>query len=272
MNCIICKHPMSPYFSKAFDSYGLDTVDYEICAHCGFCASKTHYEMSDKNWAKLNDLFHSKLFIDRDDYQSSDNEDYMQRENYRLFQQAQMISILKIHGLISGRRNLDWGAGSAKLSKQLQQYYSVSMDNYDRFMKPSISPVELTLEERRSYDLVVNTCVFEHVRSRDTLDEIESYVKDSGCLAIHTLVPNQVPKDVNWMYLLPVHCSFHSNRSMEILIEQWGYQCSIYNEHSKMWVFFKTEPQVIEKKIRQINDNLGWNYLHFKRGFVDYWK
>lgn len=29
---------------------------------------------------------------------------------------------------------------------------------------------------------MVNTAVFEHVRNRDTLEEIESYVSDTGCI------------------------------------------------------------------------------------------
>ena len=82
--------------------------------------------------------------------------------------------------------------------------------------------------KKRSYGLVLNNAVFEHVTNRETLDNIESFVTPKGCLAIHTLVPETIPKDSRWMYLLPVHCSFHTNKSMDILMKQWGYKCSVY--------------------------------------------
>ena len=54
--------------------------------------------------------------------------------------------------------------------------------------KPLIYPVLSGKLIKRSYDLVLSSAVFEHVRSRNTLDEIESYVSEQGSLAVHTLV------------------------------------------------------------------------------------
>jgi hypothetical protein len=74
------------------------------------------------------------------------------------------------------------------------------------------------------------------------------------------------------MYLLPVHCAFHTNKSMEILMEQWKYNCSVYNEQSKMWVLFREETKEVQARVDKLNNSLGWEYLHFKNGFMDYWK
>jgi hypothetical protein len=59
---------------------------------------------------------------------------------------------------------------------------------------------------------------------------------------------------------------------MQILMESWGYSCSVYNEHSKLWVMFREDEALVEAKVDKLNESLGWQYLHFKRGFMDYWK
>jgi hypothetical protein len=145
------------------------------------------------------------------------------------------------------------------------------LNNFERFVKPRLFPIEEADLKPRAYSLVVNTAVFEHVRDRATLDEIESYVEEAGCLGLHTLVRGDIPADPKWMYLLPVHCSFHTNKSMGILMKQWGYTCSVYNEHAKMWVWFKKEPSEVEEAAMALNRLLGWEYVHFKVGFVDFW-
>ena len=55
-------------------------------------------------------------------------------------------------------------------------------------------------------------------------------------------------------------------------MNDWGYECSVYNEHSKMWVLFREKADVIESHVEKLNKSLGWEYLHFKEGFMDYWK
>ena len=81
-----------------------------------------------------------------------------------------------------------------------------------------------------------------------------------------------VPQNPEWMYLLPVHCAFHTNRSMQLLMDQWGYRCSVYNEHAKLWVLFRQPPTDIEPAVAALNQAMGWRYLHYKAGFMDYWK
>jgi len=263
MNCIICQSKMNFFFSKKFDRHGLDEVDYWKCEHCGFCASKTHFEMSDDEWAALNNDFHSE---------SHYRGDNPYNRNQRYFNQAQMLSLMKRAGLVGEGLWLDWGCGVGAVSKLLDQYFGNTLLTYDKYFAPEIHALDATRLVPRGYDLVVNTAVFEHVRDRATLDEIESYVGPTGCFAIHTLVPEAVPKDPDWMYLLPVHCAFHTNRSMQILMDQWGYTCSVYNEHAKLWVLFRAAADAVEPGVAHVDASLGWDYLRFKRGFMDYWK
>lgn len=263
MKCIICESKMHFYFTKTFSVCDLAEVDYWKCSHCGFCASKTHFDMTNEQWAALNNTFHSESHYRKDNPYN---------RNQRYFNQALMLFLMAKHDLIDRGAWLDWGSGIGSVALLLKDYFEIELMNYDKYFTPQIGVISEEQLVPRTFDLVVNTAVFEHVRDRNTLDEIESYVADSGCLAIHTLVPESVPKDPHWMYLLPVHCSFHTNRSMQVLMDEWSYSCSVYNEHSKMWVLFRRDADFIQSRVGKMQQSLGWEYLHFRKGFMDYWK
>ena len=263
MDCLVCKSAMKFYFKKAFDDYGLKEVDYFRCGECGFCASKTHYEMSYKEWSDLNFSYYSA------NHRRTDNP---YNQNQRYFNQALMLNIIYRHGLIAGNRWLDWGSGNGNVASLLNKYFQISMDTYDKYFTSEFNNVEASSLEAKSFNFVMTTAVIEHLRTRSELDEIEAYVAQTGCFSIHTLVAQSIPKDPYWMYLLPVHCSFFTNRSMDILMEQWGYRCSVYNEKAKLWSLFRNEPSFIQSKSEGVNNSLGWEYLHYKIGFMDYWK
>ena len=263
MNCIICNSSMNFFFTKTFHKFGLGDVDYWKCSNCGFGASKTHYEMTDKEWSSLNSEFHSISHF---------AEDNPYNRNQRYFNQALMISLMEKKGLVEKGKWLDWGCGIGSVAILLQDYFQHRLLTYDKYFTPFVNSIGEEKLKQGHFDLVVNTAVFEHVRDRSTLNEIESFVSSSGCFAIHTLVPESIPQDPEWMYLLPVHCSFHTNKSMQILMEQWGYECSVYNEHAKMWILFHQPSREIGPRVARLNKSLGWDYLHFKEGFMDYWK
>jgi hypothetical protein len=93
-------------------------------------------------------------------------------------------------------------------------------------------------------------------------------------MGIHTLVAEKIPASADWFYLLPVHCAFYTNKSMQLLFDQWGYSASIYHMNSRLWIWFKTDPGAVEKIVKDANARPGREYFtyHFKRGFMDYWK
>ncbi len=262
MICIICSGEMSPYFSKHFGVYSLRDVHYVRCGACGFSASETHSQMSPAEWERLNNAFHED---------NNAREDNPWSRNQRYFNQSIMLHLLAHNGIVPPGKWLDWGSGTGSLSLQPQAHFGLHLDNFDKYMEPALFPVRQSDLVERGYSLVTNTAVFEHVRDRESVGEIESYVSPDGCLGIHTLVRGEIPADPDWMYLLPVHCAFHTNRSMDILMRQWGYQCSIYNEHAKMWIMFKRRPEEVEREVARLNKRVGWDYLHFKAGFMDFW-
>lgn len=115
--------------------------------------------------------------------------------------------------------------------------------------------------------------MFEHVLKREDLDSLNSLVEEDGCLILHSVICENAPNDESWFYLRPpVHTAFHTNKSMQILMDQWGYHSSIYCPQSKSWVLLKNKVNEIENVINNINYELKTDWFYYKKGFVDYWK
>jgi hypothetical protein len=269
--CFICNNESQFYFAKQFNEFGLEEVDYYKCPNCGFVFSKTHAEMDVGKWEMINSDFHEKI-ENPGAANSSDQSQYLQRNQPPYLQQALMLHALLKNDIIYLDNCLDWGSGYGTLSKVLEKYFGSTINNYDKYMLPQRNYLSGSEIENKKFSVVINSAVFEHVTHRHFLDEINSYVSDKGCLIVHTVVCEKVPQDQNWFYLLPVHCAFHTNKSMGILMEQWGYTCSIYCPTAKMWTLFKDKPKGIESIVKTINTEFQTNYLYFKLGFVDYWK
>lgn len=261
---------MTPYFSKTFKVHSLGRVDYVICEHCGMVVSKSHFEMSAERWQELNYDYH-RAFQGSDE--CPDDPKWVQR----LQDQKDVIKELAIHQIIPRVRPwVDWGCGDGKLSNLLGEE-GFRLMKFDRYMSDSNSDYlsEKELKEQE-FDLVITTSVFEHLLSVEFLDEINRLVSTNGVLATHTMVREVIPRNPEWFYLLPVHCTFHTNKSMEILFNRWGYKASVYSPLSRLWFFFKCDVDRIEQKIANLNKQkkhqTAETAYYFKKGFMDYWK
>jgi hypothetical protein len=164
---------------------------------------------------------------------------------------------------------LDWGAGDGKLSDMLRSE-DIKLLNYDAYMSRQgfLEKQELT---SNGFDLVISTSVFEHVRSMDTLDEMERLVSGNGVFAIHTLIADEVPVDPTWFYYQAPHVAFFTNHSMKILFRRWGYASCLYHVPSRLWFFFKDEAADAEAVARQLNSASGHEVARGERDFVAYW-
>jgi len=275
INCLICNSKMEYYFSKTYveKPYSdfmqeIGKVDYYKCQNCGFVISKTHVEMENQQWERINDIHHYSEKEIRNNLESGKNE---QTHQPPYLQQASMINLLQYNGILSKENILDFAGGYGTLQNILEKYYNIDSLIYDPFVNLS-GKKYVKRDELRKYKTVLNSAMFEHIRSRKDLDNINHLVDENGSLIIHTVICENIPKDSNWFYINPVHCAFHTNKSMDILMDQWGYISSIYCPTSKCWVLFKKEPDVIIEKIVKINVELQEPYLYYKKGFVDYWK
>ena len=240
MDCIICKSNSEFLFSKKYEiepfssmMAEIDQIEYYKCSNCGFTISKTHCEMSKDRWEKLNTEFHTYL----ENKASSINQP-------PYLQQAMMLKILMDNYIISSDESLDFAGGYGTLIKIMKRYHQINnFSIYD----PYVQDVESDLNYIKTVDLVkyktvFNSALFEHITDREVFDHINSLVDEDGCLIIHTLICENIPNDPNWFYLdPPVHCAFHTNKSMEILMSHWNYKASIYVPDAKCWILFKKD-------------------------------
>jgi hypothetical protein len=264
--CIICGSSTKYYFTKNFHRYGLGAVDYYRCQSCGFTISKTHAEMSNGDWESLNFECHAA-------YQGGEFNPDDPRWLERLQSQANVLHDASQVGFLkSDARWLDYACGDGKLSALLSQpRYNLTMMKYDRYMPKREGFLEESDLLSRHFDFVVTTSVFEHFIRREQLDAVNALVSEDGVLGVHTLVCENVPADDKWFYLLPVHCSFHTNKSMSLLLQQWGYTSSVYNVESRLWLCFRAASTDVEAKVERANRRLNKPFYIHKNGFVDYW-
>jgi len=267
MECLVCAGQMAPFFKKTFTNFGLNDVEYWRCMRCGLVMSKTHKEMDKRFWNRLNKHYHQS-------YQGTEIDPNDPRWIHRLNEQAEVIADLKSLSLIRVAEPwVDYGCGDGKLSDLLLARYGIEVSKYDKNKHGSdyISRVNLL---KNAYGLVISTSVMEHISDPAEFAFINELVSENGVFAVHTFVSDEIQPDPNWFYLLPTHCTFFTNKSMQILFDKWGYQASIYHVSSRLWFWFKKDIDKVENAIHNANNRLRREklYYHFKRGFMDYWK
>jgi Methyltransferase domain len=273
MECLICKSKTEYFFSKKYEEEPFATfmkeigvVEYYKCTNCGFTVSKTHGELSTAQWEKLNFDFH-------DDQEKNIKLRQINQPPY--LEQGMMINILAVNGVIDTLDMLDFAGGHGTLSNVLGKYFDIHLPVYDPFMQNSERKIYVAKENLKKYKVVINSAVFEHIVTMEDLDEINNCVADDGCMILHTVVCENIPNDPDWFYFKPpVHCAFHTNKSMEILMKKWNYKSSVYCAKSKCWILFKKDLEIgdIKGKVELINSEFQEIYLVYKAGFVDYWK
>lgn len=264
--CMICRAPASFHFSKQFGGLlDLQAVEYWRCRACGFTYSKTHFDMPDEAWGLLNQRYHAG-------YQGTAENLDDRNWRARLVAQRQVIAHLAAAGAIpAGRPWLDWGAGDGSLSKLLEGD-GLELRNHDKFMSHPGFLGENDLVPG-GFDFAVTTSVFEHVMDVDILDDISGLVSPVGVLGVHTMVSEEVARDPDWFYLLPVHVSFFTNKSMDHLFHKWKYHSSLYHIPSRLWFFFRDAKVQVRALAEAGNASAGSEVFFAKEAaFADYWK
>ncbi len=261
MNCYVCGSGMNHFMTKDFEgSFQLSTVDYEKCDGCGFVVSRTHLEMSHDEWQDLNHRVHES-------YQGLESSPRDPRWLERLNAQRAFISeLVDVSICDAGARWVDYACGDGKLVALLAPH-GIHVEKYDKYMTTGkgsyLSDSELAA---KPFDYIINTSVMEHYTSRNDVDAMLSNLSTTGCFLMHTLVRENIPKDPSWFYLLPVHVACHTNRSMQILFEEYGFVSSLYHVPSRLWLWFRETPDGAAQAAAKSAD------LHFKEAFVDYWR
>ena len=270
LKCLICESNMLYYFSKRYGTEpfkdmmkNIGEVEYFTCTNCGLTISKTHSELESVKWKKLNYDFHH--------YLENNNTDINQPP---YLEQALLLKVLSTNGIIDSHNMLDYAGGYGSLSKTLKKYFNMDLPVYDPYVQNDGEIDYIDNNNLSTFKTVLNSALFEHLLTRQSFDEINALVSENnGAMLVHTRICETVPKDPDWFYLQPpVHTTFHTNKSMELLMKQWGYVESIYCLPARSWVLLKENDLNIEKRVNLINSELQTEYLVYKSGFVDYWK
>lgn len=271
--CTICESTSSHFFQKKYDSYrgspflGVWEVHYFKCNSCGFVFSQTHRELNKEKWENLNSSWHhafeSGLFgtnINQPPYANM----------------ALATKMLSVNGLLNMNASLDYAAGYGTFAKILQKYFNEIIYKYDPYVTGEKDDYYIEYADLSKYDFLVNTAMFEHILTRNDIDSVNNLVSGNGVMMLHTQIREEIPKDPSWFYLEPhVHSAFFTNKSMQILMEQWGYGCSIYSPEARVWFLFKNSHpalEEVESTSSAINKELQREYFYYKKGFMDYWK
>ncbi|WDD95959.1 class I SAM-dependent methyltransferase [Burkholderia sp. FERM BP-3421] len=224
--------------------------------------------MTDAQWSQLNSSWHHTFENDLAS-RTTNQPPYID--------QALALTLLAKNGVVELDDAIDYAAGYGTFSRCMKKYFDIGIPIFDRYVRNQDNRVSYVAEQDLSrYTLVINSAMFEHVLDRDALDEVNRLVRDDGVLMLHTVIAERVPKDPDWFYIdTMVHTAFHTNKSMSLLMDQWGYAASVYSPQAKSWYLFKRGcPGLaeLEARIIGINRELQTPYFHYKQGFVDYWK
>lgn len=258
MNCFVCSGEMRPFMEKNFGMKHLDACEYVRCENCGLVVAKTLYDMPHETWGALNHECHAA-------YQNTDSLDVDPHWLERLKAQAKVLAELANIGVIDkSARAVDYGAGDGKLSYMCKPW----LMKFDEYMaRPNEN--YLTAEELKpaSFDFVITCSVFEHLIGAADVEKIFALLKPDGIMALHTLICDEVPKDPNWFYLQPVHCTFWTNAAMKKIFKQYKFSACAYNVESRLWFMFRERGAFL--KTCAGTSSGTWI---FANNFVDYWK
>ena len=113
---------------------------------------------------------------------------------------------------------LDYGCGPSPVLAELLKREGFSCDIYDPYFFPEFP--------EGSYDLVISTEVFEHLRNFKTeLNKICKLIKQGGYLAVMTSLHDVVIDFKNWWYASdPTHICFFGVRTFEWLAKEFGFE------------------------------------------------
>lgn len=270
MDCIICGGQTRYYFSKTYAGERYDfvmkdigPVDFWRCVDCGFTISKTMQDLSPAQWEKVNADWH---------HRDESKETVSSTNQAPYAEQALMLAVLGRNGFIDLTSMLDYAAGYGHLAGILGKYFGIELPIFERYVTQG-ARTYVAEDQLSRYKTVINSAMFEHVTRREHLEEVNGLVTDDGALVLHTVVCENIPADPDWFYIIPpVHTALHTNKSMQVLMNQWGYKSSIYSPQSKCWVLFKQESNDMAERVEALNWEMQTQWFFYKPGFVDYWK
>lgn len=116
---------------------------------------------------------------------------------------------------------LDFGCGRSSLLASLLIKEGIDCDYYDPIYHPD------TLDEKKKYELIVSTEVFEHLHQpREVFESLLDRLEEGGYLALQTQFhPNDAEAFKKWYYHQdPTHIVFFTAKTFRVLCKEYGVE------------------------------------------------
>lgn len=140
-------------------------------------------------------------------------------EGYQAYFQRFLDFILPL--LDKPKTALDFGCGRSSLLASLLKKEGIECDYYDPIYHPN------TLDEKKKYELIVSTEVFEHLHQpREVFESLLERLEEGGYLALQTQFhPNDVDAFKKWYYHQdPTHIVFFTAHTFRVLCKENGVE------------------------------------------------
>ena len=174
--------------------------------------------------------FYQDLSTQKERYNLHENDE--NDEGYQAYFQRFLDFILPLVG--KPETALDFGCGRTSLLASLLNNKGIACDYYDPIYHPD------TLDEKKKYDLIVSTEVFEHLHQpKVVFESLLKRLKEGGYLALQTQFhPNSIEAFKKWYYHQdPTHIVFFTAHTFRVLCEKYGIE--FVGENEKNMVLLK---------------------------------
>lgn len=116
---------------------------------------------------------------------------------------------------------LDFGCGASSLLAKMLEKEGIECDYYDPIYHPD------TLDEKKKYELIVSTEVFEHLHQpKEVFESLLDRLEEGAYLALQTQFhPNNVEAFKKWYYHQdPTHIVFFTAETFRVLCKEYGIE------------------------------------------------
>ncbi|GIT97974.1 class I SAM-dependent methyltransferase [Sulfurovum sp. TSL1] len=216
MNCHICDKPTASFHHEKTD------ITYYYCKTCQYIF---------KSPECYQDLISQK---ERYNLHENDENDAGYQAYFQLFLDF-ILPLVK-----QPKTALDFGCGRSSLLASMLMKEGIACDYYDPIYHPE------GFEEKKKYDLIVSTEVFEHLHQpREVFEGLLERLEEGGYLALQTQFhPNDVEAFKTWYYHKdPTHIVFFTAHTFSELCKKYGVEVIADNGKNMVLVRKPLHPQ-----------------------------
>lgn len=222
ISCAICGGNMVKWHTAKFKNYGpLSQLTYVRCQNCQFIFAHEYASFTPDDLKIINATYHDAMMA------SNMKSEWGNTDSFRPTRMEIQKDILRTV-IANYDTAVDYACGNGDLTNSFDKF-----TRYDKYYNPCV------LADK--YDLVVCTSYIEHIYDIDELHRVFSLVGDKGAMLLHTWIGCKEDQYPSNEYMLAVHCSFFSNKSLQIACKKYGFVECHFNDITMTWLLSKVK-------------------------------